>query len=91
MDLRAELPVPGNAATTSLHAAEPGTRGSAGRMGHRLRAAVHGDRPSTDGELARALGARFALVLSGATGERDLEALRPPPDATAPDLGALVG
>lgn len=54
-------------------------------------ATVVGDRPSTDGELARALGARFALVLSGVTGERDLEGLRPPPDATAPDLGALVG
>jgi HAD superfamily hydrolase (TIGR01450 family) len=53
-------------------------------------ATVVGDRPSTDGALARALGARFALVLSGVTGERELEGLRPAPDAVAPDLGALV-
>lgn len=53
-------------------------------------ATVVGDRPSTDGALARALGARFALVLSGVTGERELDGLRPAPDAVAPDLGALV-
>ena len=51
---------------------------------------VVGDRPSTDGALARALGARFELVLSGVTGERELDALRPVPDAVAPDLGGLV-
>ena len=49
-----------------------------------------GDRPSTDGALARALGARFALVLSGVTGERDLDGLMPAPDAVAPDLASLV-
>ena len=53
-------------------------------------ATVVGDRPSTDGALARALGARFALVLSGVTGEGELDGLRPAPDAVAPDLGALV-
>ena len=51
---------------------------------------VVGDRPSTDGALARALGARFALVLSGVTGERELDGLEPAPDAVAPDLEALV-
>jgi 4-nitrophenyl phosphatase len=53
-------------------------------------ATLVGDRPSTDGALARALGARFALVLSGVTGEGELDGLRPAPDAVAPDLGALV-
>jgi HAD superfamily hydrolase (TIGR01450 family) len=53
-------------------------------------ATVVGDRPSTDGALARALGARFALVLSGVTGERELDGLEPAPDAVAPDLAALV-
>jgi len=53
-------------------------------------ATVVGDRPSTDGTLARALGARFALVLSGVTGERELDGLEPAPDAVALDLGALV-
>lgn len=51
--------------------------------------AVVGDRPSTDGELARRLGAPFALVLSGVTTAdappRDIE-----PAATAPDLARLV-
>ncbi|MEZ0285639.1 MAG: HAD-IIA family hydrolase [Thermoleophilia bacterium] len=51
---------------------------------------VVGDRPSTDGALARALDARFALVLSGVTGERELDGLQPAPDAVAPDLAALV-
>jgi 4-nitrophenyl phosphatase len=53
-------------------------------------ATVVGDRPSTDGALARGLGARFALVLSGVTGEAELDGLTPVPDAVAPDLGALV-
>jgi HAD superfamily hydrolase (TIGR01450 family) len=53
-------------------------------------ATVVGDRPSTDGALARALGARFALVLSGVTGEGELDGLQPAPDAVAPDLAALV-
>ena len=53
-------------------------------------AIVVGDRPSTDGALARALGARFALVLSGVTDERDLDGLAPAPDSVAPDLASLV-
>lgn len=48
-----------------------------------------GDRPATDGLLARRLGVPFALVLSGVTGPED-----PPPDppaeVVAPDLATLV-
>ena len=50
---------------------------------------VVGDRPSTDGLLARRLGARFALVLSGVTSAAELP-VEPFPDAVAADLGALV-
>jgi glycerol-1-phosphatase len=53
-------------------------------------AVVVGDRPSTDGALARALGARFALVLSGVTAGSELGHLDPAPDEVAPDLAALV-
>ncbi|MGH9178984.1 MAG: HAD-IIA family hydrolase [Acidimicrobiales bacterium] len=48
-----------------------------------------GDRPNTDGLLARNLGARFALVLSGVTHEGDLP-VEPEPDMVAPDLAAVV-
>jgi 4-nitrophenyl phosphatase len=55
---------------------------------------VVGDRPSTDGALAHALGWPFALVLSGVTrstappgGESIPE---PPPPFVAPDLAALA-
>jgi ribonucleotide monophosphatase NagD (HAD superfamily) len=48
-----------------------------------------GDRPSTDGRMARALGVRFALVLSGVTSAGQLP-VDPAPDVTAPDLAALV-
>ena len=48
-----------------------------------------GDRPSTDGLLARGLGARFALVLSGVTTEADLP-VDPEPDLVADDLAGLV-
>jgi len=48
-----------------------------------------GDRPSTDGLLARRLGARFALVLSGVTRAEDLP-VEPSPDVVAEDLAALV-
>lgn len=48
-----------------------------------------GDRPSTDGLLARRLGARFVLVLTGVTGEGDLP-VEPEPDEVAPDLAAAV-
>ena len=49
---------------------------------------VVGDRPSTDGLLARALGAPFALVLSGVTARGD--PVDPPADVTASDLRELV-
>jgi 4-nitrophenyl phosphatase len=48
-----------------------------------------GDRPSTDGAMARAIGARFGLVLSGVT--TDATAVDPAPDAVAADLATLVG
>jgi 4-nitrophenyl phosphatase len=50
---------------------------------------VVGDRPDTDGRFARALGYRFALVLSGVTGPSDLP-VTPEPDRVAPDLAVLV-
>ncbi|HEX2700186.1 MAG TPA: HAD-IIA family hydrolase [Acidimicrobiales bacterium] len=48
-----------------------------------------GDRPNTDGMLARNLAARFALVLSGVTQEADLP-VEPEPDEVKPDLATLV-
>ena len=52
-------------------------------------ATVVGDRPSTDGGLARRLGARFALVLTGITppGHGPVD---PEPDIEAADLASLV-
>lgn len=47
-----------------------------------------GDRADTDGRFARALGYRFALVLSGVTQVGDV--VDPVPDVVAADLGALV-
>jgi HAD superfamily hydrolase (TIGR01450 family) len=58
-----------------------------GRLGDR--GTVVGDRADTDGRFARALGYRFALVLSGVTGSEDLP-VDPAPDVVASDLGALV-
>ena len=49
---------------------------------------VVGDRPSTDGLLARALEVPFALVLSGVT--ESGQPVDPPADVTARDLGDLV-
>jgi glycerol 3-phosphatase-2 len=51
---------------------------------------VVGDRADTDGGLARRLGYRFALVLSGSTHPGDVEALDPPPDLVASDLASVV-
>jgi 4-nitrophenyl phosphatase len=48
-----------------------------------------GDRPSTDGLMARRIGARFALVLSGVTSATDLP-VAPDPDEVATDLATLV-
>jgi glycerol 3-phosphatase-2 len=50
-----------------------------------------GDRPSTDGALADALGWPFALVLSGVAGSPGEEGVpEPPPPFVASDLGALA-
>jgi HAD superfamily hydrolase (TIGR01450 family) len=52
---------------------------------------VIGDRPSTDGALAAALGWPFALVLSGVAGSPGEEAVPdPPPPFVAADLAALA-
>jgi HAD superfamily hydrolase (TIGR01450 family) len=48
-----------------------------------------GDRPSTDGLLARRVGIRFALVLTGIVTRADLP-VEPEPDVVADDLDALV-
>ncbi|HZM32808.1 MAG TPA: HAD hydrolase-like protein [Acidimicrobiales bacterium] len=50
---------------------------------------VVGDRPDTDGALARQLGYRFALVLTGVTHPDDLP-VAPEPDEVADSLAALV-
>lgn len=49
-----------------------------------------GDRPDTDGLMARRLGVRFALVLTGVATRADADALDPPADVVAADLAALV-
>ena len=55
------------------------------------RGVMVGDRPSTDGAFAAALGWPFALVLSGIAGPDGDEPIpEPPPAFTASDLGALV-
>ncbi|HSH60622.1 MAG TPA: HAD-IIA family hydrolase [Acidimicrobiales bacterium] len=48
-----------------------------------------GDRPSTDGLLAKRLGSRFLLALSGVTKEEDLP-VEPEPDEVEADLAAHV-
>jgi 4-nitrophenyl phosphatase len=48
-----------------------------------------GDRPDTDGLMARHLGVDFALVLSGVTKAADLP-VEPAPDRVAEDLATLV-
>lgn len=50
---------------------------------------VVGDKPETDGGLARELGARFGLVLSGVTTAEHLP-VDPAPDWVGADLAALV-
>ena len=49
-----------------------------------------GDQPSTDGLLARRLGATWALVLTGVTRKSDLP-VDPEPDVVAASLAELVG
>ena len=53
-------------------------------------AVMVGDRPTTDGLMAREMGACFALVLSGVTGAAAAAALDPPADIVADDLAAAV-
>jgi len=48
-----------------------------------------GDRLDTDGAFARAVGAPFALVLSGVTRPDDLP-VKPEPDVVAPNLAGVV-
>ena len=50
---------------------------------------VVGDRPSTDGRMAAAMGVPFNLVLSGVTKKEDLP-VDPMPARVAPDLAALM-
>ncbi|MGI8984122.1 MAG: HAD-IIA family hydrolase [Acidimicrobiales bacterium] len=50
---------------------------------------VVGDRPDTDGLMAKRLGLPYALVFTGVTSEDDLP-VEPAPAMTAPDLAALV-
>ena len=50
---------------------------------------VVGDRPDTDGLIAKRLGLPFALVFTGVTAEEDLP-VEPEPVRTAPDLATLV-
>jgi len=55
------------------------------------RGVVVGDRPSTDGAFAAALGWPFALVLTGVAGSAGGEPVPdPPPPFLAPDLAGLV-
>lgn len=96
-----EGPVPGTGAILAAVATAAGTepdvagkpyapmvdlvRSSVGEGDH----VVVGDRPSTDGRLARNLGARFGLVFTGATSRDDLPG-DPVPDVVADDLASLV-
>jgi glycerol 3-phosphatase-2 len=50
---------------------------------------VVGDRPDTDGLFAQAVGARFALVLTGVTAKADLP-VEPHPDVVGDDLASVV-
>jgi HAD superfamily hydrolase (TIGR01450 family) len=62
------------------------------RLGADLEGSVLvGDRPSTDGLMAKKLGLRFILVQSGVAGEEDDDELDVPIERTAPDLASLVG
>jgi 4-nitrophenyl phosphatase len=60
-----------------------------GDPANRERHIMVGDVPATDGLLARRLGYRFGLVLSGVTTPADLPT-DPEPDHVAPDLATLV-
>lgn len=49
-----------------------------------------GDRPDTDGLMARRLGVPFALVLTGVVTDADAATADPTPDIVAADLASLV-
>jgi len=61
--------------------------GEASNIDHHV---VVGDLPATDGALARVLGYRFALVLSGVTDAAMVPSADPAPDEVADDLWSLV-
>jgi ribonucleotide monophosphatase NagD (HAD superfamily) len=44
----------------------------------------------TDGQLAKRLGYRFALVLTGVITSDEVASVEPKPDEVAPDLASLV-
>jgi ribonucleotide monophosphatase NagD (HAD superfamily) len=50
---------------------------------------VVGDRPDTDGKFAAAIGAPFALVLTGVTAKSDLP-VEPSPQVVGDDLASVV-
>ena len=96
-------PIPGGGAILAAVAAaagvEPEVAGKpyapmaallAARLGGEGRGTILvGDRPSTDGLMARRLGLPFALVLSGVTAEEEVDA-DDPPEYVVPDLATLV-
>ena len=95
-----EGPIPGGGALAAAVAYATGVRPVVAGKPHEAMArlvravggddgTVVGDRPETDGAFARALGYRFALVLTGVTAADDLP-VDPEPDVVAPSLAALV-
>jgi HAD superfamily hydrolase (TIGR01450 family) len=106
-NLDATYPVPGGllpgcgalvAAVATAAAREPEVAGKPAaamielvRERFGTRGVIVGDRPSTDGALAAALGWPFALVLSGVAGPDGEEAVPdPPPPFVSPDFGSLA-
>ena len=98
-----EGPIPGGGALLASVAAAAGVEPEVAGKPHRPMAdavrqrigegidegMVVGDRPDTDGLMARRLGFRFALVFSGVT-KSGPGPVDPEPDLTAPDLPTLV-
>jgi 4-nitrophenyl phosphatase len=95
-----EGPVPGAGAIVAFLAAAAGRQPEIAGKPHQAAAdlvadrvgaikVVVGDRPETDGQFARVLGSRFALVLSGVTHRGDLP-VEPAPDLVADDLAGAV-
>jgi glycerol-1-phosphatase len=93
-------PIPGGGALAAAVAYASGVRAQVAGKPHAAMAdlvravggddgTVVGDRPETDGAFARALGYRFALVLTGVTAAGDLP-VEPTPDLVAESLATLV-